>query len=156
MSDPAVSRRGWVTGALALYSLALLAVLLLPVSYSGIVNAIGDWLRYDVGIAWFGSGWIEFGANILMFVPLGFLLTLLFRRPWFGVVLALVLSAAAEVAQIVIPSRQPTARDIVANTLGATVGAALAWLIVLRRGRRTAAEPPGTTDAPPTGTTRAP
>jgi hypothetical protein len=155
MSVPAVSRRGWVTGGLALYSLALLAVLLLPVSYAGIVNAIGDWLRYDVGIAWFGSGWIEFGANILMFVPLGFLLTLFFRRPWFGVVLALMLSAAAEVTQIVIPSRQPTARDIVANSLGAALGAALAWLIVLRRGRA-ASEPPDATDAPPTGTTRAP
>ncbi|HTH05531.1 MAG TPA: VanZ family protein, partial [Ilumatobacteraceae bacterium] len=120
-----------------------------------IVNRIGDWLRYDVGIDWFGSGWIEFGANILMFVPLGFLLSLLFRRPWVGVVLAVVLSAVAEVAQIIIPSRQPTLRDILANTLGAALGAALAWLIVLRRGRA-AARPPGATDAPPTGTTRAP
>ena len=154
MTDPVASRRRWAIGGLALYSVAVAAVLLLPVSYSGIVNAMGDWLRYDLGIGWFGSGWIEFGANILMFVPLGFLLTLLFRRPWVGVALALALSAAAEVAQIAIPSRQPTIRDILANAAGAALGAGIAWLLVLRR-ERAASDEAGPTDAPPTGTTRA-
>lgn len=131
-------RRSWVVGGLIAYLLAVVLVLLLPVGYSTIVSAIAGWLQGILGTSSFGSGWIEFVANILMFAPLGFLLTLLFRHPWYGVVLALVLSAGAEIAQIVIPSRQPSFRDILANALGAAVGAALAWLIVLRRERRVA------------------
>jgi len=154
MAEAGARQRRWVIAGLAAYSLAVGLVLLLPVSYSGIVNRIGDALRDGLGIAWFGSGWIEFGANILMFVPLGLLLTLLFRHPWYGVALALALSAAAELAQIVIPSRQPTVRDILANTLGAALGAALAWLFVLRVQHRSARRA-AATDAPPTETTRA-
>ena len=88
-----------------------------------------------MGITFFGSGWIEFVANILMFVPLGLLLTLLLRHHWYGVALALAVSVLAEVAQIVIPSRQPSLRDILANVLGAAIGAAIAWVIVLRQRR---------------------
>lgn len=129
-------RRWWVLGWLALYVVAVAVVVLSPVSYADFVNAAGDWLRDDLGVTFFGSGWIEFGANVLMFVPLGFLLTLLFEHPWYGVALALVLSAGVELAQFFIPSREPSVRDVVANVLGAALGAALAWLIVLRRGRR--------------------
>ncbi|WP_106816278.1 VanZ family protein [Microbacterium timonense] len=154
MLEGASSRRRWVIAGLVAYGVAVGLVLLLPISYSGIVNRIGDALRDGLGIDWFGSGWIEFGANILMFVPLGFLLTLMFRHPWYGVALAIALSAAAELAQIVIPSRQPTLRDILANTLGAAVGGGVAWLIVLRTERR-AARRATASGGPPTGTTRA-
>jgi glycopeptide antibiotics resistance protein len=143
-----------VIAGLAVYALGVAAIVLLPVSYAGIVHAIADWLREAVGLTGFGSGWIEFGANILMFVPLGFLLTLLFRHAWYGVGLALLLSVAAELAQIVIPSRQPTVRDIVANTAGAAIGAALAWLIVLRRQHR-AERRARATGGSPTATRRA-
>jgi glycopeptide antibiotics resistance protein len=136
-------RRTWVLVALAVYAVAVAIVVLAPVSYEDIINAIGDWLRYDLGIDAFGSGWIEFIANIAMFVPLGFLLTLLFRHHWYGVAIALALSALAEIAQIVIPSRQPSLRDILANVLGASVGAALAWLIVVRGEKRRAEERAG-------------
>lgn len=153
MRERAAIRRRWVIVGLALYAVAVAGVLLLPVSYSGIVNGIGDWVRYDLGITSFGSGWIEFGANILMFVPLGFLLTLLFRRPWIGVALAVAASVAAELAQFVIPSREPAPRDIIANTAGALIGAGLAWLVVRACSRRAAHD--STTGAPPTETTRA-
>jgi hypothetical protein len=132
------TRLRWVLGFLALYVLAIALVVLTPVSYSGIVNAIGDWIHDDLGITFFGSGWIEFAGNVLMFVPLGFLLTLLFRHPWYGTILAVVLSAGVELAQIVIPDRQASVRDVVSNGIGALVGAFLAWLIVLRRERRRA------------------
>ena len=132
MSAP-TRRPAWVIWGLGIYIAAVATVVLSPVSYGAVVHAIGDWIRDVLGIASFGSGWIEFAANVLMFVPLGFLLTLLLRHHWYGVVLALVLSAGVELAQIVIPSRQPSLRDVVANVLGPAVGAALAWLIVLRR-----------------------
>jgi glycopeptide antibiotics resistance protein len=128
-------RRAWALAGLLIYCGIVGLIVLLPVSYSSIVNGIGDWMRYDLGWTFFGSGWIEFAANILMFVPLGLLLTLLFAHPWYGVVLALALSAAVELVQIVIPSRQASLRDVLANVIGAAIGAALAWLIVRREAR---------------------
>lgn len=127
--------RRWVMVGLGVYLLGVVAILLLPVSYSDIVTAIGERLG-SVGISGFGTGWIEFVTNILLFAPLGFLLTLLFGRSWRGVLLALLLSVAAEIAQMVIPSRQPSLRDILANLLGAALGAGIAWLLVLRRRRQ--------------------
>ncbi|KAA9106488.1 VanZ family protein [Microbacterium rhizomatis] len=129
-------QRGWVLIGLGVYGVIIVALLLAPVSVTGILNVLSGWMRDDLGITTFGSGWIEFGANILAFVPLGFLLTLLLPRPWQGFLLALGLSVGAELAQIVIPSRQASLRDVLANALGAAIGAALAWLIVLRRRRR--------------------
>jgi len=133
MSAPGMHRRlrfrVWVIAGLAVYAAAVVAVLVLPVSYSSIVNAIGEWLHSSVGLTGFGTGWIEFTANVLMFAPLGFLLTLLFGRPWVGILLALALSVMAELVQIVIPSRQPSLRDILANAAGAAVGAAVAMLL---------------------------
>ncbi|MFF2633264.1 VanZ family protein [Microbacterium sp. NPDC058021] len=131
-------RRRWVWVALAVYLAMVGAVLLLPVSYGGAVNAIGVVLSDGLGIGGFGTGWIEFTGNIVMFVPLGLLLTLLVRRHWLGVVFALALSAAAELAQAFIPSREPSLRDVLANVVGAAVGAALAWMAVLRRERNAA------------------
>jgi glycopeptide antibiotics resistance protein len=128
-------RRRWPLWGLLAYVAVVGVIVLSPVSYSGIVHAIGDWMGEALGLNGFGTGWIEFVANILMFVPLGLLLTLVFRHPWWGVVLALVLSAGVEIAQTVIPSRQASLRDVVANVLGAGVGAVLAWLLVLRRDR---------------------
>lgn len=142
-SDPLRTRRSWAIVGLAVYGVVVALVVLLPVSYSAIVNGIGDWMRYDLGLTFFGSGWIEFVANILMFTPLGFLLALLFRHPWYGVALSLALSAAVEVVQIVIPSRQASLRDVVANVLGAALGATVAWLIVVRRDRRSRSTPSG-------------
>ena len=130
----------WAAIGLFVYGLIAAAVLLLPVSYGSIIAKIDAWIRLDLGIALFGAGWIEFVANILMFVPLGFLLTILLRNHWVGVLLALLISALAELAQIVIPSRQPSARDILANVLGAAAGALLAWVLVLNRRRRASAE----------------
>lgn len=131
-------RRRWVVGGLVAYVVAVAAVVLLPVSYAGIVHRLDAWVREGLGITVFGSGWIEFAANIVMFLPLGFLLTLLFRHPWYGTILAVVLSAGVEVAQIVIPSRQASLRDVVSNGIGAALGAFLAWLVVLRRDHRRA------------------
>ncbi|WP_438354498.1 VanZ family protein [Microbacterium sp. CJ88] len=139
MGEDAVPRRRWVVWALGVYAAVVVVVLLLPVGYSAIVNRLTDWVQGATGVTTFGSGWIEFSANVLMFVPLGFLLTLLFRHPWYGTLLAVALSAGAEIAQIVIPARQATLRDVLANSLGAAIGALIAWVVVLASRRRHAA-----------------
>jgi glycopeptide antibiotics resistance protein len=143
-----VHRRIWVRWALAAYLIVVALVVLLPVSYSDIIDAIWMWIRTNRGITSFGAGWVEFTANIAMFLPLGFLLTLLFRHPWYGTLLALVLSIAVEVVQIVIPDRVASVRDVVANALGAAIGTLLAWLLFLRRDHRRARAAAGATAAP--------
>ena len=85
-----------------------------------------------------GASLLELGqlAVVALFMPLGFLLTMLFRRAWVGVLLAVLLSVSFELVQVVLPARLPSARDIAANALGALVGAALAWLVLTLRRRR--------------------
>ncbi|MGN6218406.1 MAG: VanZ family protein [Microbacterium sp.] len=67
---------------------------------------------------------VEFGANVLLFVPLGVLLAVAMpRRRVFLVPFALLLSGAIEAGQaIFLDERTATFRDIVANTIGATIG----------------------------------
>lgn len=76
----------------------------------------------------------EFGANILLFVPLGLLTALLApRRYWWVVLLALVgLSVGIELVQAIgLPSRRSSARDVLGNSLGAAIGVGLS--LVLRK-----------------------
>lgn len=123
----------WVLLALAVYALAAVILLLSPVGPGEIVAAIAAWMRESLGWSEFREGWIEVPANVLLFVPLGLLLALLFRPPWIGVVLAVALSVAAEAVQLVLPGRLASPRDILANALGAGIGAFIAWLIIRRR-----------------------
>lgn len=125
---------------LGIYLVAMALVVFSPVSYSSIVAAIAGWLHDDLGVAGFGSGWIEFAANVAMFLPLGLLLTLLVRHHWHGAAIAIVLSAAVELVQVLLPARVPSVRDIVANGLGAAIGAAVAWFLLRPRSRRSAGE----------------
>jgi VanZ family protein len=91
---------------------------------------------------------VEAGANVVMFIPLGVLGTLLARPadadaagPSAGPSLArallraaawgAALSTAIEVTQLVwLPSRVPTVQDVVMNTTGAVLGA---WAVSLSR-----------------------
>lgn len=124
---PARSRR-WLAAGLILYAVAALVVLLAPVSYGDVIASIRD-LMGDSYRTLFGSGWIEFSANIVLFVPLGVLLTLQFRRPAVGVIASILVSVGVELAQLVIPFRQATVRDVIANMIGAVIGAMVVWLI---------------------------
>lgn len=136
--------------ALAGYALAAGMLLLSPIGPGRILGAVVAWIRDDLGVTDFRQGWIEAPANVLLFIPLGLLLTLLFRRPWIGVLLAVALSVAAELVQFVLPGRLPSLRDVVANALGAMIGAGIAWLVIMVR-HRSQQSPPGR----PTETTRA-
>lgn len=89
---------------------------------------------------WISFGKIEFGSNIVMFVPLGLFGALaLARHRWLVVPVAALASAAIETIQLVaLPARYATVRDVVANTTGALIGylLALATLAYLRRRAR--------------------
>lgn len=74
-------------------------------------------------------GFIEFSANVVFFVPVGFLLGVLFPyRLWFlAIVCGAALSGAVETAQgIFLPGRVSSLGDVLANSMGAVIGCILA------------------------------
>jgi len=91
--------------------------------------------------AWLGYDQLEFAANILFFIPLGYLLTLLLGRDrwWFSTLLAAGASVCIEVGQQeFLAARFSSIADVVANTLGALVGALVAHWFTGRRPRQAA------------------
>jgi len=135
MSIPA-PRSKWVAWTLVAYAAAAGILLLSPIGPGRILEIVAEWVRDDLGIRGFRQGWLEAPANVVLFIPLGFLLTLLVRKAWVGVLLAVALSVSAELVQALLPDRWASVRDVVANALGAVIGAALAWLFVVLRRRR--------------------
>lgn len=78
-------------------------------------------------------------ANVAMFVPFGFLSALLCgRRWWLAVVVGAAYSCLIEGTQatILAASRVADVGDLITNTLGAAIGAALAVAVLRVRARR--------------------
>lgn len=89
------------------------------------------WVTFEV---------VEFGSNVVMFLPLGLFGGIVFARARVAVVAScVVFSVAVELVQwALLPARQSDWRDVLANSLGAAAGVALAaWLLHLF-GRRNA------------------
>lgn len=78
---------------------------------------------------------VQTAANVVLFVPLGWLAVALTRWSWWQVTVAgLVLSSGIEVGQALLrPERFATVSDVVANTSGALLGAVAAALLLQRR-----------------------
>ena len=125
-ADAARARRAValrVVGALlSLYGLALAAIAFWPVPVDrgagGVlrtITALVPWLTYPR---------IEFGANVLLFMPLGVLLALLLGRRWpLSIPIALFASIAIELGQwLFLAERTSSLWDVVANALGAAIG----------------------------------
>lgn len=83
------------------------------------ITRAAPWLTYER---------IEFIANVALFVPLGWLLTLILPRSKYLVVpIALGATVLMEGLQaVLLPGRTPSVLDIVANTAGAFIGLLLA------------------------------
>ncbi|MHA7263980.1 VanZ family protein [Arthrobacter sp. TMN-37] len=110
---------------------------------SGAANVLERWLRFlhTRGLpAAVDYGFIEFAANMAMFLPLGLFWFILAPRGWrwYGPLVGLGLSALIELAQLVLlPERFATPYDVLANGLGTFVGTVLAWAALwLRDGMR--------------------
>lgn len=91
---------------------------------SGQLRGMLAWL-HDNGLPGFiGYAQIEFTANIAMFVPMGYIIATWLRNVWAGVLLGALVSCLIELGQAVfLPARFASSLDVVANTLGACVGA---------------------------------
>ena len=139
-------------GLLALYLVAAAAVVLWPTRvdapYDGGLFAALRAL-HDHGLpAFVDYSFVETGANVLMFVPLGFLLTAIFpkRMWWLPTLIGFAASGAGELAQLLfLPNRVASIGDVAANTAGALVGTILAVavreLVLARRRTRSRIDP---------------
>ncbi len=100
----------------------------LPPPFRGGVNLIPlreSWalLRYYIRHGMWGTIWINFPGNILMFLPIGLFAGLLTDRPkwWKGTLWAFSLSLFIEVFQLFV-SRGTDIDDLILNTLGGLLG----------------------------------
>jgi len=66
--------------------------------------------------------WRDIAQNVLLYFPLGGLLAIRGRSGLRTVLTAAGLSLATELIQLVVPGRDPSARDVVTNSLGALAG----------------------------------
>src|SRR4051812_37548470 len=78
---------------------------------------------------------VEFTANIVMFVPMGLLFTLLLgvRRWWLALLIGVFATCTIEGIQSFMPTRYSEVRDLVSNTIGTIVGIGIAALTVRAR-----------------------
>jgi len=79
------------------------------------------------------TAWTQAGdgpLNVLLFVPLGGLLALLLRHPLAAAAASSALSLAIECYQASLTTRVGAFADVVANSLGAALGAAAAGLVL--------------------------
>jgi len=71
-------------------------------------------------------------ANVALFVPAGFLLTIVLRRPLLAAILCAGVSVCIELAQLrYLPSRVPSLADVEHNGLGALIGGVLAGTLLV-------------------------
>jgi hypothetical protein len=116
---------------LALYLAGLAFVGFWPVPVDRDAGDLLDALT--VAVPWLTYERIETAANVLLFVPFGFLLAATLRgRVIVSFALAVLVSIAIEVGQAVyLVERTPTVVDVLANSAGAAVGIAAA--VAMRR-----------------------
>ncbi|GGK71323.1 VanZ family protein [Ornithinimicrobium pekingense] len=130
-------RRRWAA-ILAGYLVILAAVALWATAVDAPVRAPLDdglaWLA-DQGVSGVRYGHVEALANLGLFLPFGLLLAgaLPDRAWWLAGLAGLLLSGAIEVAQMGLSGRTSSLRDVVFNTAGALIGAALFRLVASAR-----------------------
>jgi peptidoglycan/LPS O-acetylase OafA/YrhL len=136
-------RRTWLAVVAAAYLIGALVVGLWPTpvdagSRTLIVKILGFLHRHGLP-GGFGYAALEFGANILFFVPIGALICLLLPRrlPSLAVPLGALISGAIELSQLLLlPARFASWNDILANTMGTVVGVAIVVIVRGLRGTR--------------------
>ncbi|WP_440312618.1 VanZ family protein [Leucobacter chromiireducens] len=115
-----------------LFALAIVATLALVFTPTGRTLAVGCLVEWSVPV----PRAVEPFANVVLFVPIAFLGALFIRRPLTVALLGSLASALIETAQAILPAlgRSCSTNDWLANSIGALIGALLAWgALALRR-----------------------
>ncbi|WP_139315998.1 VanZ family protein [Cellulosimicrobium sp. CUA-896] len=118
-------------------------VALVPVAFLTLVPTGGDAEACVVTWQLPTPGNVEMVSNIALFVPPALLAVAASRRPWLVLAGGVLGSVTIELLQTLLPAlgRSCDTNDVLANTIGAAIGVALATL-ALRRARRTTATEP--------------
>ncbi len=113
------------------YALALVVIALWPSHIDSAFDVnqtfVGQWLL-GRGLTSYEAYWlIEFWSNVALYGPLGIFAMAMVPtlRWWQAVVLAIAVSGIFELLQGLLSGRTAAVQDVVANTLGAAIGAAL-------------------------------
>ena len=142
--------RGLGIAGLALIIPAVLVVTLWPTHFllrakPRVTRGI-EWLHARDLFDWLTWTRLEVLANVGMFVPVALLVTFVLgaRRWWATVIACAALSVSVELVQALMPGRVAAVLDVIANSLGALLGALLAVAIeaIVRRRRRSDQGPP--------------
>jgi glycopeptide antibiotics resistance protein len=139
-TEPRRFRLPWLAVSAVLALFVVVALLVWPTRVDGslvtVVQALSA--RFDTG------PWSEtiqlarFVANVALFVPLTFLVGLASRRWWLGFAVGVAASAGSELVQRALPGRDASVDDLIANALGAAIGAVVALVALsTQRARRT-------------------
>jgi len=118
---------------LAVVLMATLSPTPIDQGYESAIERVLSVLHRNGVPGWFGYRWFEFSANVLIFVPVGFFLALVFptRFLWLSIPVVPALSGSLELAQyFVLPARFATVNDVIANSLGGWLGLAGAAIVV--------------------------
>ncbi len=131
--------------ALVIVSGAILAITLWPTPVDAPAHdTIGEVLTslHRAGVPQaINYSFVEVSSNVVMFVPLGAVLTLLLprKRWWIAPLVACATSSLIELTQLVfLPHRFATISDVMANTTGALLGSLGVLTIRVTRARRAA------------------
>ncbi|HWU60067.1 MAG TPA: VanZ family protein [Microbacteriaceae bacterium] len=121
--------RGMILGILTAFVAVILAITFWPTPVdrpfdAQLMRILGT--LHHAGVAtWVDYSFVERLSNAIMFVPLGVLIALYFRRQlwWLSVALPFVLSVCIELGQgLFLPERTASVSDVIANTFGALIG----------------------------------
>jgi glycopeptide antibiotics resistance protein len=106
----------------------------------GLLHRLIRFISGDNTLDWITFALVEFTANIILFIPVGVLFTLMlgWRRWWLAALLGAGLTAAIEFVQLSLPNRVTDPRDIVSNSIGAAIGVALVLVFTAWRASRPA------------------
>nr|WP_276512222.1 VanZ family protein [Cryobacterium roopkundense] len=116
-------------------TLALIAFWPTPVDRGGhdsLVSLLG-WLQRHGAPGWLSYTFVEFSANVALFVPIGLLGVILLgaRRWWLAILAGFLASFSIELGQLLfLPARFATVNDVIANSLGAGIGTVGALLLI--------------------------
>lgn len=136
-APPKSQARVWLAvSSLSAYGAIVLLTTMWPTpidqSFEGSVDKVLNVLHRTGVPEWFGYNKLEFSANVIMFVPLGFLVSMLLpvRLWWLALFICPGISAAIELTQgALLSSRFSTINDVIANSIGAFCGALVAFAL---------------------------
>ena len=137
-TEPSKSRaREWVAhSSLCVYAVLVTLITMWPTpvdqGFEPSIDRVLDVLHRNGIPEWFGYNKLEFSANVALFVPLGFLVSMLLPSKlwWLALTICPGVSVAIEVVQgAVLSGRFGTVSDVAANSTGALIGAVIALVI---------------------------